>query len=248
MEAVLTAVNLSKSYREGSRDVPVFGGLDLNLYAGEYLVVMGSSGSGKSSLLYVLGGMDAPNQGSIKIAGGNLAQLGETERARLRRERIGFVFQDFNLVPHLSLLENVLIAGYLSGRPRRAVRARALELLDLVGIADLAERRPAQTSGGEQQRCAVARALINDPELLLADEPTGSLNAAHSKAILDLFDQLHQSGQTVVMVTHELSAACRGQRIAYLHDGRLDHFQFADNLAVEGREEVLFSWLSRRGW
>ncbi|CAM2005562.1 ABC transporter ATP-binding protein [Acanthopleuribacter pedis] len=248
MEALLTAVNVKKTYLEGTRRVPVIGGLDFNLYPGEYVVVMGSSGSGKSSLLYLLGGMDTPCAGSIQIGGGKLEAMDETKRALMRRERIGFVFQDFNLVPHLSLLENILVAGYLGTTSRRAVRERARELMALVGIEHLADRRPAQTSGGEQQRCAVARALINDPDIVLADEPTGNLNGANSRTMLDLFDTIHGRGQTLVMVTHEPAAACRAQRVAYMADGSIEEFAFPDHVASEGREALLLNWLSERGW
>lgn len=248
MNALLTAVNLKKHYQEGDRRVPVIGGLDLSIYPGEYLVVMGSSGSGKSSLLYLLGGMDTPCEGSILMGGGKLETMNETGRAQLRRERLGFVFQDFNLIPHLTLLENILVAGYLGNASRREIRDRARELLALVGIDHLADRRPAQTSGGEQQRCAVARALINDPDIVLADEPTGNLNGSNSRAILDLFDTLHQRGQTLVMVTHEPAAACRAQRIAYMADGRIEEFCFPEQSDRSSREPLLLNWLSERGW
>ncbi|CAM2068144.1 ABC transporter ATP-binding protein [Sulfidibacter corallicola] len=248
VEALLTTVNLNKSYVEADRDIPVIRGLNMEVNPGEYLVIMGSSGSGKSSLLYLLGGMDTPSSGSVLVGRSAVEGLNEQERARMRRDRIGFVFQDFNLIPHLTILENILVAGYLLEKPRKRVIERAHQLMSLVGIEKLANRRPAQTSGGEQQRCAIARALINDPDILLADEPTGSLNAAASSSILELFDTIHRAGQTLVLVTHELSAACRGQRVGYIHHGNLEEFHFPPDTSLGDREKVLFSWLSQRGW
>lgn len=242
---MLAVSDLIKTFESGGP--AVIHNLNMQIEPGEFAVIMGSSGSGKSSLLYLLSGLDRANAGTIKLQGENLADLDETQLALLRRKQVGFVFQDFNLVGHLSLLENILIAGKLNGGKQIAHRAK--ELLRLVGIADLADRLPSQVSGGEQQRAAVARALINEPAVLLADEPTGNLSSAVSNDVLDLFERIHQNGQTIVMVTHELKAACRGERVLFMRDGNIpEDFTFTPDTPMEEREIVLFQWLSQRGW
>jgi len=248
MNAILNAENLTKTYYTNGVEVPVIKNLNLTVPRGGFTVIMGSSGSGKSSLLYLLSGLDR-GTGSIQLGDQNLEDLNEKELAFMRRKGVGFVFQDFNLVPHLSLLENILIAGYLENRNKADLQKRATELLDLFGIGDLAGRLPAQVSGGEQQRCAVARALINKPHILLADEPTGNLNSSASNSVLSLLNGIHENGQTIVLVTHELKAACRGDRVLFMKDGRIeDSFTFQKNSSLIDRELILFQWLSERGW
>ena len=247
-QAILATMGLAKTYTSQGVVTPVIQSLDLRVEQGSFSIIMGSSGSGKSSLLYLAGGMDRPDGGQISIAGQRIDDRSETELAHLRREQIGFVFQDFNLIPHLTFLENILVPGYLSKEPRRQVRERGMQLLERMGIAQLADRRPSQASGGEQQRGAVARALINKPRLLLADEPTGNLDSSASENMLDLFEELNREGQTIVMVTHELKAAVRGQRVCYLRDGVVvDQYDFGQVSRGE-RERALFAWLSQRGW
>lgn len=253
MPAIISAHNVCKTYHTGSQSSQVLNDLSIDIQAGEFTVIMGSSGSGKSSLLYLLSGLDQPTSGSIELEGQHLPELNETQLAKLRRTAVGFVFQDFNLIPNLTILDNVLIAGFLTKKAPKQVRARALELLEMLEIRDLADRLPSQTSGGEQQRCAIARALINEPKVMVADEPTGNLNSATSDTILNVFSTLHQAGQTLVMVTHDLRTACYGERVLFMRDG-----QFVDQLnlgsvagkidQLNNREQILFNWLTEKGW
>jgi len=246
---VLSVANMNKSFQTDGGDVDVIRDLNLEIEKGEFAVIMGSSGSGKSSLLYLLCGLDQPNDGSIMLDGTELHGLNEEELAVLRRDGVGFVFQDFNLVGHLTLLENILVAGYLGRGGKKDLPQRARHLMGLVGIENLADRLPSRVSGGEQQRCAIARALINMPPILMADEPTGNLSSAVSTAVLDLFNTIHKEGQTIVLVTHELKAACRGERVLFMRDGAiLDNYRFDADTAMIDREIALFQWLSERGW
>lgn len=251
MGHVIQANNVCKTFRGGREEVAVIRDVSLQIPRGEFAVVMGSSGSGKSSLLYLLSGIDRPSKGEIHLNGVRIDEMDETRLARLRRKAVGFIFQDFNLIPNLSLLENVMIAGLLHEKNRREVSRRAKELLELVGIANLADRLPSRTSGGEQQRCAIARALINEPDVLLADEPTGNLNSATGEAVMQIFKKIHQRGQTLVMVTHELKTACSGDRVLFMRDGAIsDDFSMAEEGGAnwDTREKALFDWLSQRGW
>jgi putative ABC transport system ATP-binding protein len=229
-------------------------GIDLILEEHEFTVIMGSSGSGKSTLLYLLSGLDRPTGGEVFFWGERIDNLSETGLALLRRKGFGFVFQSINLIQTLSVLENVAVPGYLTDTDRKKVRDRALSLLSSFGIGDKAHRLPAQLSLGEQQRAAVARGLINEPAVLFADEPTGSLNFASGQQILDHLNDIHANGQTIVMVTHDLKAASRGKRVVFLRDGKLcGEFHFPAELSdvrstLPEREKLLFGWLSERGW
>jgi putative ABC transport system ATP-binding protein len=250
---VLRARGLEKIYDAGEAGVVAIQGLDLDIHEGEYTVVMGSSGSGKSTLLFLLSGLDRVSAGSIEFAGQRIEGLDETRLARLRREGFGFVFQAINLVGNLSVMENILAAGYLGSATREGVRDKATELLKLLDIAELADRLPAQVSGGQQQRAAVARALINQPRILFADEPTGALNWTSGQALLDCLDKVSRAGQTILMVTHDLRSACRGERIVFLRDGKVGgeyHFAEAGLAAAPQaeREKALFAWLQAMGW
>lgn len=251
MTAILQTRALNKTYTTTDQSPPVIRNLDLDIERESFTVIMGNSGSGKSSLLYLLSGLDKPSSGEVFLNGQALSGLNETTCAKLRRDTVGFIFQDFNLIPNLSFLENILVAGYLGSQARKAVRMRAMELLDLVGIAHLAQRLPSHTSGGEQQRCAIARALINKPKVVLADEPTGNLNSANSSSVLDVFATLHSQGQTLIMVTHDLRTACRGDRVLFMRDGQIhDSHVFSKDAftSLAQREAHLFQWLSERGW
>jgi putative ABC transport system ATP-binding protein len=207
---------------EGGVHRLVLDGVDLEVAAGAFVALLGPSGSGKSTLLNLLAGIDAPDAGEIEVAGVRLHALGERDRTLFRRDRIGFVFQFFNLIPTLTVMENLLLPLELGGRTTEAHRARARELLARVGLADREEAWPDRLSGGEQQRVAVARALAHGPELILADEPTGNLDQATGEEVLDLLEELVRgSGTTLVMVTHALEAAARADRILEVRGGRL---------------------------
>lgn len=250
MTTLLTTRKLGKTYQVDAVPVPSLAGVDLAVAAGELVVLMGSSGSGKSTLLYLLSGLERPSEGEIDFDGQRIDRMDETELSLLRRAGIGFVFQAINLIPHLTLFENVVLPGYLLEPDRNRVDARARELLDSMGIGRLADRLPAQVSGGEQQRVAIARALINSPRALFADEPTGALNSAAGSAVLDAFRAINARGQTIVMATHEVKSACIGDRVVFLKDGRIEgEYRIRDSAAGPAeREAMLLAWLVEQGW
>jgi putative ABC transport system ATP-binding protein len=248
-DVVLRAESLSKSYADGA--VRAVDGIEITVRAGEFINIMGSSGSGKTTLLYLLAGLERPSDGSVWVDENRIDQLGANELARLRRNSIGFVFQSMNLLPHLSLRENIWVAGYLTARPRNEVQLTTERLLQEMGIVDAAHRLPAEVSIGQQQRAAIGRALVNSPRMVFADEPTGSLNSAASAGVLDLLEAINRTGTTVVMVTHDLKAACRGQRVLFIRDGHVEgQFDFQEEQCGEAddREKRLCEWLFRRGW
>jgi predicted ABC-type transport system involved in lysophospholipase L1 biosynthesis ATPase subunit len=222
MSDLLVATGLRKTYTLGRRQVEVLQGVDLTVVAGSVTAIVGASGAGKSTLLHLLGGLDAPTAGDVLFEGVSLQGMAAGDRARLRNERVGFIFQSYNLLPELDALENVCLPGLL-GRARPADLAeRGRQLLAAVGLADRAEHRPTELSGGEQQRVAIARALTNRPRLLLADEPTGNLDSKTSGAILDLLWRLHaEFGTTMVLVTHDEHVARRAERVLEIRDGRI---------------------------
>jgi putative ABC transport system ATP-binding protein len=218
---VLQARGLSKHHGSGEGLVRAVDGVDLEVAAGETVAIMGPSGCGKSTLLHLLGGLDRPSDGEVSLAGRRIDQAGEKALARLRRSEIGFVFQAFHLMEELTAVENVELPALLGGRGPRAARRRALELLDRVGLADRAGFMPAALSGGQRQRVAVARALGNEPLVVLADEPTGNLDSAATLEVLRLFDDLHRAGQTLVIVTHDARIAATADRMLAMRDGAL---------------------------
>jgi putative ABC transport system ATP-binding protein len=196
-------------------------GVDLTVRAGEFVAVTGPSGCGKSTLLNVVAGLERPDAGRITVAGTDLADLSEADLARLRRQHVGIVFQFFNLIDGMTARENVALAALVAGRGRRAADDRAMAMLDLLGLLDKTDAAPATLSGGERQRLAIARALVNEPSLLLADEPTGSLDSEGGAEILELFERLNDRGQTIVMVTHDVANAARAHRTVRMRDGRV---------------------------
>ena len=212
-----------KGYRIGGHRLEVLKGIDWQVRRGEWTVIVGASGSGKTTLLNLAGLLERPEQGTISAAGCDYARLSGREAARFRNRRIGFVFQSYCLLPELTILENAVLPALLAGTSRRAAAARARELLDRVGLSDRLKHRPAELSGGEQQRAAIARALVNDPELLLADEPTGNLDLRTGEEILDLFRELRQSdpARSIVMITHNPEIARAADSANELFDGRL---------------------------
>lgn len=220
MEVVKT-VNLTKSYGRGEARIDALKDASLSISQGEIVAVIGPSGSGKSTLLLVLGGMLAPSAGKVFLNGHSLYELSPDQRAELRRQKIGFVFQTFNLVPYLTALENVQIPLFLAGRDEASQKQRAAELLERVGLGDRLDHKPPELSIGQQQRVALARVLANDPEMILADEPTGNLDPDTGQQILDLLAQMNREGRTVVMVTHDPRAAARAKRTLRLQEGRI---------------------------
>ncbi|WP_040780875.1 ABC transporter ATP-binding protein [Nocardia pneumoniae] len=219
--AVLELSGVTKEYRVGGQTVRALDEVGLHIEAGEFTSIIGPSGSGKSTLLHLLGALDSPDAGSIRFRGEEIGALDEEQQSRFRRHQVGFVFQFFNLLPTLSAWENVAIPKLLDGTGLRKAKPRALELLDLVGLAERAEHRPAELSGGQMQRVAVARALIMNPPLILADEPTGNLDSKTGAAILELLGEIAGSGNSVVMVTHDMGAVTYCDRVITLRDGRI---------------------------
>jgi putative ABC transport system ATP-binding protein len=211
---------ITKEYQMGSELVRALRGVDLAIFENEMVAIMGSSGSGKSTMLNILGLLDVPTAGQYWLDGQDVAQLSQSALARVRGRRIGFVFQTFELLPRQTAVRNVELPLIYSGTPRR--RTLAVEALRRVGLENRMTHRPNQMSGGQRQRVAIARALVQRPAILLADEPTGNLDSRTSEEILDLFDQLHQEGQTIVVVTHEADIAKRCRRIVRLRDGQVE--------------------------
>jgi putative ABC transport system ATP-binding protein len=218
---VLVARDLSKDYPMNGEVVHALRGVSLEVRCGEYVGIAGPSGSGKSTLLQLIGGIDTPSGGTVEILGTPLQSLSDNELTRLRLTRLGFIFQRFHLLPVLTARENVELPMAEAGVPRRVRQGRALELLDYVGLANRAGHRATQLSGGEMQRVAIARALANHPALLLADEPTGELDATTGKEILSLFRRMHQDGTTLIVVTHDENLASEAGRMIHMLDGRI---------------------------
>ena len=248
---IIATSKLCKTFSTGGVQQHVLRNLDLEICAGDFTVIMGPSGSGKSTLLYALSGMDTPTLGEIYFNGENISRYNSDRLALFRRRNCGFVFQQIYLCDNMSLMDNVMASGLLVNKDRRQVAARARELFESVGLAEQDWRKfPAQLSGGEAQRGAVVRALINNPAVLFADEPTGALNSASGEAVLDLLTQAHHDGQSVVLVTHDLPSALRGNRVLYLRDGvicgecALGTYSGED----EVRKAALHVFLQEMGW
>jgi len=213
--------NVRKIYQLGETQVQALRGLDIEIKEGEFIAIMGPSGSGKSTLLHLLGCLDVPTDGKVQLGEVELADLDEDTLAQIRGKKIGFVFQTFNLIPTLTALENVELPLFFQGVPRREQQRRAQELLEKVGLGDRVHHKPSQLSGGERQRVAIARALANDPEIILADEPTGNLDSESGKAVLELLKQLNREGRTIILVTHNPEAAAYADRIVRIKDGKI---------------------------
>jgi putative ABC transport system ATP-binding protein len=218
---MIELINVSRMYAHGTKEIQALHGITLNIKAGEFLAVMGPSGSGKSTLLNLIGGLDQPSSGEIFIDKRPLHGISDDELTLIRRRRVGFIFQFFNLLPILTATENVGLPLLLEGIPFSRVKPKAEALLKKVGLAERTEHRPEQLSGGEMQRVAIARALVTEPTVLLADEPTGNLDSHTSLEIFDLLKALHSEGQTIVMVTHDAKAATYGTRMIMLRDGSI---------------------------
>ncbi|MFD7847632.1 ABC transporter ATP-binding protein [Nocardia sp. NPDC059764] len=218
---MLELTDVTKEYRVGEQAVRALDGVSLRIGAGEFTAIIGPSGSGKSTMLHLLGALDSPDSGSIRFQDKEIGDLDDDAQSEFRRHRVGFIFQFFNLLPTLTAWENIAIPKLLDGTGLRKAKPRALELLDLVGLGERADHRPAELSGGQMQRVAVARALIMDPPLILADEPTGNLDSKTGASILRLLADITEAGNSVVMVTHDMGAVRYCDRVINLRDGRI---------------------------
>lgn len=218
---ILVMDKLCKNYLLGSTELRVLREIDLTIHSGEYVAIMGPSGSGKSTLLNMIGCLDRPSSGDYLLGGQSVAQLDDDELSSIRGARIGFVFQSFNLIAQLNVIENIGIPMHYQGYSEQESTERALELASLVGLGDRVDHRPSELSGGQQQRVAIARALGNDPLIILADEPTGNLDSASGADILAILDRLHSEGKTLIVVTHDEHIATKAERVIQLFDGRI---------------------------
>ena len=232
MENVADIKGIAKVYQKGNAPaVYALRSVSLTIPRGQHIAIMGPSGSGKSTLMNILGCLDRPTSGSYFLAGRDVAKMNDKDLSKARGENIGFVFQAFNLIPELTVEENVKVPLFYQSVPKPESKRRAVETLGLVGLSDRLNHRPSELSGGQQQRVAIARALVTRPSILLADEPTGNLDSATGQAILSLFDDLHRKGLTIIMVTHDESIGRRCQRVVRLKDGNIDRDEMM-NLAL----------------
>lgn len=222
---MLKLEHIEKAYQQGKNTVPVLHDITFHVAHGEFVAIMGPSGSGKSTLMNLIGLLDTPTNGSYFFDGTEVSRCSENMLSQIRNEKIGFVFQNFNLLPRQSALENAALPLLYAGVKPKVRRERAREALEKVGLADRVSFLPTQLSGGQKQRVAIARAMINHPKLLLADEPTGALDTASGEQVMELFHELHKTGVTIVMITHELEIAQHAERILTIRDGRLGEEQ-----------------------
>ena len=251
-KVLLQGRKVSKVFAQGSAKNKVLDHVDVDIYDKDFTVIMGSSGAGKSTLLYVLSGMDAVTDGTVTYKEREISRLKEKEMAKIRAEEFGFVFQQAHLVSNLTLFENIEVAGFVSKKENTgAIQDRTEHLVSQMGIEKAKNRLPSQVSGGEAQRAAIARAMIGSPGLLFADEPTGALNRSHTEEVLNLLSAINDSGQSILMVTHDLKAALRGNRILYLEDGKIvDELKLPPYQEAQEREREnkLQNWLYGLQW
>jgi putative ABC transport system ATP-binding protein len=239
MSELIELSNVGKVYNGGANQTAL-AGVTLGVPAGQFVAVMGPSGSGKSTLLNLVAGLDRPTQGEVHVDGVHVSRLGEAALARYRRARLGFIFQFFNLLEQLTVLDNVLLPAQLAGMKPRTAQTRARQLLDQLGIADKAKAYPGRLSGGQRQRVAIARALINQPAVLLADEPTGALDSRSGDAVMDVLAGINRQGQTVVLVTHDARlAAAYASRVISLRDGRVVDDAHLKASAIQSPSDLL---------
>lgn len=253
MVNILEAKNLSKSYLLDKRQQHVLKNINLKVKKGEFLAVMGPSGSGKSTLLYNISGMDKMTAGEVVFAGEKLSQLQEDQLAELRLKKMGFVFQQINLLKNLGIMDNIIISAYMAkAEKREKIKERAYQLMKKTGIIDLAENEITQVSGGQLQRAAICRALINQPQILFADEPTGALNSSAAEDVMSVLQKINQEGTTIMMVTHDIKVAAQSQRILYMIDGNIEGEynldKYSENSDLKERESTLSRWLLNMGF
>lgn len=245
---ILQARNVVKKFSENI----ILNNINLDIYENDFTVIMGASGAGKSTLLYALSGMDKITAGEVIYKKQNISKLNENEKANLRAKEFGFIFQDTHLVSNLSLFENVCVAGYLDkSKSQSEIQKRADVLISSMNVENARNRLPSQSSGGEKQRAAVARSLINDPGIVFADEPTGALNKNNTNEVLNLLTDINNKGQTILMVTHDINSCIRGNRLLYLEDGNIIGELILDKYTGENlqeRENKINKWLSDMKW
>lgn len=230
---MMDLTNITKAYTMGTQTVHALRGVNLQVAEGEYVAIMGASGSGKSTLMNIIGCLDIPTAGNYTLDGINVSEMTDDEQARIRNQRIGFVFQQFNLLPRTTALKQVALPLMYSGVARSARNARAKEALTVVGLGDRTHHKPDELSGGQQQRVAIARAIVVEPNIILADEPTGALDTKTGEELMQLFNQMHADGITIVMITHDREVAEQAKRIVTLRDGLI-----ISDEKVEPKEEV----------
>lgn len=233
--AILEVSNLKKIYttRFGGNQVQALRNINFSVEEGEYVAIMGESGSGKTTLLNILAALDKPTSGEVCLNGKNIVSIREREISAFRRDNLGFVFQDFNLLDSFSLKDNIFLPLVLSGKTPKEMEQRLVPIAQKLGIAQLLEKYPYEVSGGQKQRVAVARALITNPQLILADEPTGALDSKATDSLLDLFNQINKEGQTILMVTHSTKAASHAKRVLFIKDGEVFHQLYRGNMTNE---------------
>jgi len=249
---LISGQNIYKVFEQREQKTQILQDITVDILEGDFTIVMGASGAGKSTLLYALSGMDKITSGTLKYKEKKISDFSEKQMAELRANEFGFVFQQTHLVSNLTLLENVAVAGYISKKNgTKEVQARARKLLDQMHVEDAQNRLPSQTSGGEGQRAAIARALINEPGIVFADEPTGALNKSNTTEVLNILTELHRNGQSILMVTHDLRAVTRGNRLLYIEDGKiinelnLPPYHEKDE---KSRESTVNNWLASMKW
>lgn len=245
--SIIRAQNLCKTYQTGTEQYHAIRNVNLDIYESDFTVIMGNSGSGKSTLLYLLSGLDQVTAGEVFFQNQRIDTYNERELSAFRTRRIGYIYQSINLVPDLSIQENIALPGYIARSKKSEVQARAKQLMYDMDIHEQHNRLPSQTSGGQQQRAAIARALINSPDILFADEPTGSLNFEHGKAVLDILTDMNREGQSIVMVTHDIQAACRADRLILIQDGKIGgilEFDKYHEHQIPERESIVFAFVS----
>ncbi len=248
---VLDGKGLCKTFTNGQVATNVIRNLDIEIYEGDFTVIMGTSGAGKSTLLYMLSGIDTVTSGEISLQNNRIDKMKEREMASIRRNDIGFVFQEPSLLDDFTVFENVAMSGYLATKDKKIVNYRCEELINVVDMQEHKNKYPSQLSGGQKQRVAIIRSLINKPDVVFADEPTGALNATQSDAVLNLLTKVHEKGQSILMVTHDIKAASRANRLLYIKDGKIDGELELDRFEtgqVEDREKQVFDFIMSKGW
>ena len=248
---VLEGKGLCKTFTNGQVATNVIRNLDVEVFKGDFTVIMGTSGAGESTLLYMLSGIDTVTSGEISLKDNRIDQMKEKEMANIRKNEFGFVFQEANLLDDFTVFENIAMAGYLTSSNRKEINIRTEKLLKEVDMLEHKNKYPSQLSGGQKQRIAIVRSLINEPNIIFADEPTGALNATQSEAALNLLTRVHEKGQSILMVTHDIATASRANRLLYIKDGKIDGILELDLFEVgdiKDREKQVFDFIMKKGW